>query len=107
MIKLNSCSAGKSSQGKKRQILELSLFYYVTLGVVDTTHFCREAESPCKILVHIYQTALHHISEDNNLDIHCDEKLESQRTLFTGKDDKAEQFVFGFKFDCVKEVIIR
>jgi hypothetical protein len=30
-----------------------------------------------------------------------------KRTLFTGKDDKAEQFVFGFKFEYVKEVIIR
>ena len=74
--------------------------------VVDTTHFCREAEGPCKILVHIYQTAWHHISEDKNIDIHWHEKLKSQRTLFAGRDDKAEQFVFGFKFDYVKEVII-
>jgi hypothetical protein len=65
--------------------------------VVDTTHFCREAEGPYKILVHIYETARHHISEDNNLDIHCHEKLKSQRTLFTEKDDKAEQFVFDFQ----------
>jgi len=92
MIKLNSCSAGKSSQGKKkRQTLEPSLFYYVTLCIVaDTTHFCRKAEGPCKILVHTYQTAWHHISEDNLfIDIQCHEKLKSQRTLFTGKDDKA------------------
>jgi len=27
--------------------------------------------------------------------------------FFTGKDDKAEQCVCGFKFDYVKEVIIR
>jgi len=44
-------------------------------------------------MVHIYQTAWCHISEDNNLDIHCDEKLKSQRTLSTGKGDKAEQYV--------------
>ena len=75
--------------------------------MVDTTHFCREVEGSCKILVHIYQTVWHYISEDNNLDIHCHEKLKSQRTLFTGKDDRAEQFVFDFKFDYVKEVIIR
>jgi hypothetical protein len=75
--------------------------------VVDTTHFCREAEGPCKTLVHIYQTAWRHISEDNNTDIHCHEKLKSQRTLSNGKGDKAEQCVFGFKFDYAKEVIIR
>jgi len=44
-------------------------------------------------MVHIYQTAWCHISEDNNLDIHCHEKLKSQRTLSTGKGDKAEQYV--------------
>lgn len=55
----------------------------------------------------IYQTAWHHISEDNNLYVHCKVELKSQRTLFPGKDDKAEQFAFGFKFDYVKEVIIR
>jgi hypothetical protein len=61
----------------------------------------RDAGDLCKIPVSIYQTAWRHISEDNNLDIHCHQNLKSQRTVFTGKDDMAEQFVFGFHFDYV------
>jgi hypothetical protein len=64
LIKSNSCWAGNSSQGKQRQILQLSLPYYVTLCiVVDTTSSVRQMV-PIKYWYSTYlYTQLHSITQ--------------------------------------------